>query len=61
MTAQPPRSTDRTQVGDLIPTLRGSPVRVTHAEIQRRPRADGKGDFGFVLVWTEPINPGESA
>lgn len=50
-----------TRPGDLIPTLRGSPVRVTHAEMQRRPSADGKGDFGFVLVWTEPINPGEPA
>lgn len=41
--------------GDLIPTLRGSPVRVTSASMQRRPRSDGPGEFGFVLVFTEQL------
>lgn len=41
--------------GDLIPTVRGRPVRVTSASMQQRPRSDGPGVFGFVLVFTEPL------
>lgn len=44
----------QTKVGDLV--LRdGTRGVVTLAEIQRRPHADGKGDFGFVLVFTEEV------
>lgn len=41
-----------TKVGDVV-FRDGTRGVVTLAEIQRRPRADGEGDFGFVLVFTE--------
>jgi hypothetical protein len=42
-----------TKLGDIIPTIRGTRLVVTHAEMQQRPRADGPGTFGFVLVFVE--------
>ena len=41
-----------TRTGDVI-VVDGERRRVASAEVQRRPRGDGKGDFGFVLVFTE--------
>lgn len=56
VTSASSRAAPVTQPGDLIPILGGAHVRVTYAKLQRRPRSDGKGDFGFVLVFTEPTS-----
>ena len=41
-----------TKVGDVVRVDEERRI-VTKVEPTRRPRADGKGDFGFVLVFTE--------